>query len=472
MKHILVLALLLATTASAHALNLRAAYEALWQPAKATKTTVTRTVTITEKHTIPPVDAGDGVYRVTGQGATPENAQSKAQARLMAVRAAEMDAHRKLAELLAGVDITATSATKDYVQESYRVTERTQALLRGAHVKETRFSPDGIAEVDVELVLEQAHRAEYGDTTGYRIRPAMRSFYQERETTPSAKTAPTPLREAPTAVMNETEERPREKMSRAQTPKKLAAPKPREHAPEVITQEPSAPAPEVNAQPDREPSRQKETPTPKESAVANVDETFIEPDPAEEVLPSRAKVATAKPQPQKEPIVAGGLEDGDTIFESETAATPAPFEVAKRDIDDANDAGEIMILDPGEAAPSGVTDLVIDARGLGAKSARRAKIYLDTGARVYPFEDSVLTKPGVLPRGTGEKSPTLVYVNNQSQLEDMLETNSRPLYIRATGLRGRSDHDLVLQHLTIEQLKMLQNSRLMSGEGIIAVMID
>lgn len=91
--------------------------------------------------------------RVTGNGTfTEAQARNPGQAKLLARRAAQMDAYRLLAEQVIGLRIDAGTTVQDFVAQSDEVSGRVEAFLKGARIVETRDMPDG-AEVDLELYL-------------------------------------------------------------------------------------------------------------------------------------------------------------------------------------------------------------------------------------------------------------------------------------------------------------------------------
>lgn len=99
------------------------------------------------------IDWGDGVLRATGRGALPTDAQTLPQAKLMAIGAAEMDAHRQLAATLRGLRLKADIRAQEYMLEQYKVDENISAAVRGARIVEIRPLPDSNVEVVVELRL-------------------------------------------------------------------------------------------------------------------------------------------------------------------------------------------------------------------------------------------------------------------------------------------------------------------------------
>lgn len=88
-----------------------------------------------------------------GGGAPPPNAVNQAQARLMAERAAKVDAMRNLLEQAYGVTIKSRTTVKDFVTQSDRIKARVDAYLKGAKVIDTRYMSDGGVEVEMEVIL-------------------------------------------------------------------------------------------------------------------------------------------------------------------------------------------------------------------------------------------------------------------------------------------------------------------------------
>jgi hypothetical protein len=77
------------------------------------------------------------------------------QGRLMAKRAAEVDAMRKLAERIKGLRITSTTFVRDFVAEDDRIETDLDAFIRGVRKGHARYEPDQICSVECEVTLEQ-----------------------------------------------------------------------------------------------------------------------------------------------------------------------------------------------------------------------------------------------------------------------------------------------------------------------------
>jgi hypothetical protein len=92
--------------------------------------------------------------RSTGSGVPPSNVTDPEQARLLAERAAEIDAKRNLIEKIHGIRIDSSTYVRDYVTQHDEVDARLNALLRGAQRVDTRYLEGGLIEVDIEAPLD------------------------------------------------------------------------------------------------------------------------------------------------------------------------------------------------------------------------------------------------------------------------------------------------------------------------------
>ena len=90
----------------------------------------------------------------TGEGVYPENPSlSLVQKKLMAKRAATIDAYRKLLEKVNEIEIGSESKMKDLLIQHDEVTAKVSGFIRGAKIIEVRDKQDGIVEVDVIIKL-------------------------------------------------------------------------------------------------------------------------------------------------------------------------------------------------------------------------------------------------------------------------------------------------------------------------------
>lgn len=86
-------------------------------------------------------------------------AQSRAQSRLMARRAAISDAQRNLAETIYGIKINSETTVRNFITENDTIRTQVLALLRGATVTDTRYEPDGTCIVTMEVPVAALQRS-------------------------------------------------------------------------------------------------------------------------------------------------------------------------------------------------------------------------------------------------------------------------------------------------------------------------
>jgi len=96
---------------------------------------------------------GPKLLKATGSGIPPPGSVNPAQARLMALRAAKVEAMRNLAEQVSGVTIVADTSIQDFVTKNDTIKSRVDSFIKGAWVSEERELADGTMEVDMELAL-------------------------------------------------------------------------------------------------------------------------------------------------------------------------------------------------------------------------------------------------------------------------------------------------------------------------------
>jgi hypothetical protein len=87
--------------------------------------------------------------RALGEGTDP--AMDSAQGKLKAARAARLDALRKLAEQIHGLQINSSTTVRDFVTERDEIASRVQAIIAGAVEESTEFTPDGVARVTMSV---------------------------------------------------------------------------------------------------------------------------------------------------------------------------------------------------------------------------------------------------------------------------------------------------------------------------------
>ncbi|MFP4106217.1 MAG: hypothetical protein ACLFVU_09020 [Phycisphaerae bacterium] len=93
---------------------------------------------------------------VTGEAALDDADTNKARAKLMAYRAAELDARRKLAERIQGLEIASSTSVQDFVAQSDQIQTAMLTFQQGAYVVDgsRELSDDGTAQVKVTIELK------------------------------------------------------------------------------------------------------------------------------------------------------------------------------------------------------------------------------------------------------------------------------------------------------------------------------
>lgn len=103
--------------------------------------------------TPPTVDWQRGVVIATGYGKAADTSSSPGKQRADAMRAAQADAYRRLAEVVGRVQVFHDVTVDTYLQQDESVRRQVSGLLRGVKVKNTRYLPDKSAEIDLEIPL-------------------------------------------------------------------------------------------------------------------------------------------------------------------------------------------------------------------------------------------------------------------------------------------------------------------------------
>lgn len=95
----------------------------------------------------------DLIISATGKGVPPADITDPAQRRVMAERAAYLDAVRLLGENIKGVYINSNTTVKDFVTQNDEIRAKFDGWIKGAKKTMVRELPDGTVEVDVEMPL-------------------------------------------------------------------------------------------------------------------------------------------------------------------------------------------------------------------------------------------------------------------------------------------------------------------------------
>ncbi len=93
--------------------------------------------------------------RAEGNGVPPGDKAGTPQGKLMAARAAELDAKRRLAEEVMGFQIDSSTTVRDFVTERDEINTQLMGYIQGAYVKSTKYDSEGTATVVVEMPAMQ-----------------------------------------------------------------------------------------------------------------------------------------------------------------------------------------------------------------------------------------------------------------------------------------------------------------------------
>ncbi len=100
------------------------------------------------------IDWENGIVIATGYGAYNLEDKNIGRGRLMALRAAELDAKRNLLETLEGVRISSETIVKNFQTENDVIYSRMDGFIKGARrYGEERYNSDGTVEVDIAVPL-------------------------------------------------------------------------------------------------------------------------------------------------------------------------------------------------------------------------------------------------------------------------------------------------------------------------------
>ena len=95
------------------------------------------------------------IIEVMGNAALPD---TEGQEKVLAKRAAEIDAYRRLAERMMGVEITSDTTVRDMCVENDQVVAALSQVLKAATPTDIKYKSDGTAEVTMEVKVEDVIR--------------------------------------------------------------------------------------------------------------------------------------------------------------------------------------------------------------------------------------------------------------------------------------------------------------------------
>ncbi|GAA0791552.1 LPP20 family lipoprotein [Marinobacterium sediminicola] len=96
------------------------------------------------------------VIKVTGYGAPKSTFESLAQRRLMALRASELDAYRKIAEQVSGLHIVGDTRMDDFIADRDRLRAYLNSFVQGAAIINQEFEADGLAVTTMSLKISRS----------------------------------------------------------------------------------------------------------------------------------------------------------------------------------------------------------------------------------------------------------------------------------------------------------------------------
>ncbi|MGC0154314.1 LPP20 family lipoprotein [Chromobacterium vaccinii] len=105
------------------------------------------------------------IVRVTGTGAAPyTNSLTPSQRKLLAMRAARLDAFRAIAEQVQGMKLVGNSSVSNMIANNDSFRTYVDAYLRGVTIVSTSMKPDGTSEAVAEITLDQEFYRQFRNT--------------------------------------------------------------------------------------------------------------------------------------------------------------------------------------------------------------------------------------------------------------------------------------------------------------------
>lgn len=95
------------------------------------------------------------VIRVKGYGVGLEDVKDLGRRKLMAQRAAEMDAYRRLLEVVKGVRVTSYTNVEDMILASPLIRTKTTGMIKGMRVLKVTYTNDGGCRVTMEVNIDK-----------------------------------------------------------------------------------------------------------------------------------------------------------------------------------------------------------------------------------------------------------------------------------------------------------------------------
>lgn len=96
------------------------------------------------------------IVNVVGYGAPKNTFESAAQRRLMALRASELDAYRKLSEQISGVHIFGDTRIDDFIAQHDHIRSRLNTFIQGATITHQEYQSDGVAVTHMTMRVSRS----------------------------------------------------------------------------------------------------------------------------------------------------------------------------------------------------------------------------------------------------------------------------------------------------------------------------
>jgi len=95
------------------------------------------------------------LVRVRGNGYAPENVEELGRRKILAQRAAQLDAYRNLLEVVKGVQVTSYIDIESMMRDSDTIRTQTKGMVKGMRLVEVVYSNDGACRVTVEVNFDK-----------------------------------------------------------------------------------------------------------------------------------------------------------------------------------------------------------------------------------------------------------------------------------------------------------------------------
>jgi len=99
------------------------------------------------------VDWQKGVITAVGRGLPPKDITSTGQAKILAMRAAKMEAYKNVLEIILKMKTPPDRGMKEYLDERHIEITRIEGFVKGAMVVKEEYKEDGSAEVMLEVPI-------------------------------------------------------------------------------------------------------------------------------------------------------------------------------------------------------------------------------------------------------------------------------------------------------------------------------